>query len=577
MLSLGVTFGRSTSRLSTIAPVKSLLRPVHVRKFTAGHAARIALGSNSNQDFYSYTSGRFLYNEDIRLRERHVEFNVAALKEVVSRHTGGGRVMNFRKLSEGGFNRVFLVTLENDLRVVVKIPYHIYVPKKYATASEVATLSFLRSKGVPVPQIYGWSATSDNPIGVEYIVMSLASGICLDTKWFDMTKKQQLTVATGIVDIEKILFNIPFGAIGSLYFKKDIPPELRADLYAPGTKDPAGDSDVFCIGPITDYMFWYGKRAEFWSDNGPWKYPRQYLEAIGKRELEWTRKYGKPLGREFPYNMLITGITPPEKYSDLLNKYMALVPYLLPQNPTDPDNQPTIRHPDLTPGNVFFSAENFEISCIIDWQHAVITPLLLAAGHPKMFENPDVEPPPTLEAPKPPDSYDTLDAETKREVDELLRLRHLFYLYRVFNGARNKKHLSAFRDPILLPRQHLIDYAGRQWTGNHITLLGALKRMCEYWSYLQTTGVECPISFTDTGLKKHAADEEASFGVTALVNSWRDELGGLSEEGWVRSEMYEHAKTKNQELKERFLIDADPDEVEQVIQTWPFRDKEEFF
>ncbi|KAL2367917.1 hypothetical protein RJZ57_007712 [Blastomyces gilchristii] len=134
-------------------------------------------------------------------------------------------------------------------------PYHISVPKQYATASEVATLTFLRSKGVPVPEVYGWSATTDNAIGAEYIVMEFAPGIGLDTKWFDLTKREQRTVAIEIVEVERKLFGIPFGSFGSLYFKKDIPPELQADLYATGVEDPSGDSDTFCIGPIADDMF----------------------------------------------------------------------------------------------------------------------------------------------------------------------------------------------------------------------------------------------------------------------------------------------------------------------------------
>lgn len=188
------------------------------------------------------------------------------------------------------------------------------------------------------------------------------------------------------------------------------------------------------------------------------------------------------------------------------------------------------------------SPETFDITCIIDWQHTIITPLLLAAGHPKMFENPDAEPPETLEAPKPPEGYEALDPETKGQVDELLRRRHLFYFYRVFNGARNKQHLSAFYDPLLLPRQHLVDYAGRQWSGNIITLQGALMRLCQYWPLLPANDEKCPVSFSDAELKKHAEVEPMWFNVTALVNHWRDELGGLSEEGWVRSEMYERTR-----------------------------------
>ena len=83
--------------------------------------------------------------------------------------------MGFRKLSEGGFNRVFLATLENNVQAVVKIPYGLSVPKTYAT---------LRSKGVPTPKVYGWSSTTNNPSGVEYIIMEHAYGIGIDSKWF---------------------------------------------------------------------------------------------------------------------------------------------------------------------------------------------------------------------------------------------------------------------------------------------------------------------------------------------------------------------------------------------------------
>ena len=72
-----------------------------------------------------------------------------------------------------------------------------------------------------------------------------------------------------IVDIEKKLFNIPFGAVGSLYFKTDLPSHLQGPLYAAGTPDEAGDSETYCIGPITDYMFWYGQRAKLELDRGP--------------------------------------------------------------------------------------------------------------------------------------------------------------------------------------------------------------------------------------------------------------------------------------------------------------------
>lgn len=144
---------------------------------------------------------------------------------------------------------MFLATLEDDVQVIVKIPYGLLVPETYATTSEVATLTYLRSKGIPTPKVYGWSSTADNPAGVEYIFMEHASGIGLDSKWFELTKKQQLTVVTEVVDIEKKIFCLPFSATGSIYFKKDLPSHMQTVLYLPGTPDLDGDSEIFCIGP----------------------------------------------------------------------------------------------------------------------------------------------------------------------------------------------------------------------------------------------------------------------------------------------------------------------------------------
>jgi RIO-like serine/threonine protein kinase len=81
--------------------------------------------------------------------------------------------------------------MEDDFKAIIKIPYWISVPKSYATASEAATLTFLRSKGVPVPEVYGWSSTTENPVGVEYIIMEHVSGVSADTRSFNTTKYEK--------------------------------------------------------------------------------------------------------------------------------------------------------------------------------------------------------------------------------------------------------------------------------------------------------------------------------------------------------------------------------------------------
>ena len=74
-------------------------------------------------------------------------------------------IVDFRKLGEGGLNRIFLITLQNGFKLVARIPYPILNPKAYAYASEVATMDFFRSKGPPIAEIYSYSFTSENEAG----------------------------------------------------------------------------------------------------------------------------------------------------------------------------------------------------------------------------------------------------------------------------------------------------------------------------------------------------------------------------------------------------------------------------
>lgn len=113
------------------------------------------------------------YNDNVRHAERRRVFNVNELKrlavESVSRNLQ--ELESFEKLAEGGFNRSFLVTLRDGFRFVARIPYLVTAPKYFTVASEVATVDYLRAHGLPIPRVYGYSTSPDNPAGTEYIFM----------------------------------------------------------------------------------------------------------------------------------------------------------------------------------------------------------------------------------------------------------------------------------------------------------------------------------------------------------------------------------------------------------------------
>lgn len=69
------------------------------------------------------------------------------------------------------------------------------------------------------------------------------------------------------------------------------------------------------------------------------------------------------------------------------------------------------------------------------------------------------------------------------QVDELIRRQSLYYMYRVFNGGLDKIYLG------VLQRQHVVDFAGSQWSGNLISLRGALMRIREFWDHLPSDDI----------------------------------------------------------------------------------------
>jgi cysteinyl-tRNA synthetase len=106
-----------------------------------------------------------------------MRFDVPALKNVIAKQVGHGNVKSIVILSEGGFNRVLLATMEDGFRVIIKIPYWISGPKTYATATEFAALTFLRSKGLPVPGVYGWSSTTEMQLALNILSWNMHQGL----------------------------------------------------------------------------------------------------------------------------------------------------------------------------------------------------------------------------------------------------------------------------------------------------------------------------------------------------------------------------------------------------------------
>lgn len=74
------------------------------------------------------------------------------------------RTSPLKKLAEGGSNRILLVNMNDGFQMIARLQYSCLYPTYYAIASEVATMDLLRASGMPVPEVYGYSADSDNEV-----------------------------------------------------------------------------------------------------------------------------------------------------------------------------------------------------------------------------------------------------------------------------------------------------------------------------------------------------------------------------------------------------------------------------
>ena len=267
--------------------------PLHRRPFPVGLLHLISSLSNSYCDILSA-------NEARRLRERSRIFDIPGLFAIVARTLKCelGEIVDLRKLGEGGLNRTFLVTLQDDFKLVARIPYPILTPKAYAYASEVATMDFLRSKGLPIPKVYGYSFTSENKARTEYILMEYVEGTDLGAVWFDLEKNEIDSFMDQLAKFESTMMSISFPAGGSIYYARDLKQLSGSEgiLLEGENQDIPLDEQIgsisleeekegispdeqaerillqkerFCVGPDVSIPLWYGRREKMGTFRGP--------------------------------------------------------------------------------------------------------------------------------------------------------------------------------------------------------------------------------------------------------------------------------------------------------------------
>ncbi|TFY74058.1 hypothetical protein EWM64_g9954 [Hericium alpestre] len=456
---------------------------------------------DSSENLFNYSSGHWIINDNLRLAERRHEFEVDKLCRLAVQSVGRRPqdIDTFVKLTKGGFNRIFLITMHDGFQMVARIPYPVTVPKFYAITSEVATMCFLRASGLPVPEVYDYSPSSDNAAKTEYIFMEFMRGTKLSDVWMELEEPDIASVLRQIAQLESRMMSISFSADGSLYYADDL------EKVAARTGILLND-ESFCIGPDARLHMWYGRRSQLDVDRRPYESPEAVLVAAASKEqayLEWFGRLLLPFQHErreaYGY-----GEQSPSDHTKNLECYLLIAPLLIPKKSSLYNIR--IRHPDLQPSNVIMStssgSNHLKIVGLLDWQHAPILPEQINAIG--------------------------------------LYHHHLVHFHYVKNTEEyNKLHHDALSDPMFTFICCLFDQAGAPWEGG---------------------GVPCPVEFEPKDLCKTKKLSKKLQLADENFEAYRG-MVGFETETWVSNEHYEMAMALAELLKLKVLTRVPEGEV----------------
>ena len=97
------------------------------------------------ESIYRYTSGRWVWNEKEQLSCRYIKFNITELTRIAAQVTRSKSCIQVQKLPEGNFSKVFLITMDDGKEVIAKLPNPNAGRAHFTTASEVATMDYVRT------------------------------------------------------------------------------------------------------------------------------------------------------------------------------------------------------------------------------------------------------------------------------------------------------------------------------------------------------------------------------------------------------------------------------------------------
>ncbi|KAI4157290.1 MAG: hypothetical protein LQ342_008408 [Letrouitia transgressa] len=442
---------------------------------------------------------------------------------------------------EGGYNKVFIFTMNNASRIVVRLPTRISGPPRLTTNSEVATIKYLQSKTrIPIPKILEWSDNSTNAIGSEYIIMEHAKGVQLHQLWPAMSLEQQVACTGAIVENIKQMAAIDFPAYGSLYFDNvDIDSALKYS-FTPG----------YVIGPHCGTTYWdcEAREPRYYNsakpNRGPWFDPAAYCSALIDVGVSRLPPMDASVNEKPSFHGAVA------EHIRLLSFGRDVASELIEDPRIKKAAAPILLHHDLHKRNIYVLEEDpTTITSIIDWQSSSINPAFMHANDVPDF---------AAHIPTPDEDYQSEDLPAGDNAE-----------------LCNQAFIAGVR--LLMPKLYatweldddvarFFEYCHRTYRDGAGILRQVLMDLANRWKELALAG-SCPYPLpTSEEWLAHREEYKALEYAQELKKFVTSRLNTASD-GWVPTDAWKETLEDHKKLYNEFLQNMGEEELRKV---WPF-------
>lgn len=178
------------------------------------------------------------------------------------------------KLACGGFNQVFTITaIEKNSSALREFVFRVPLPVNpyYKTECEVATMELVRAyTSVRLPVVYSYDSSTNNKIGLEWILMESIPGEALSKKWHDLSEDTLVDLTKQLADWQTELCSIQSTKIGGIYMRW------------------VAEQLEFFVGPSIDLAFSRSRALYYDVPHGPFESLNDFYSArlqLSEQEL----------------------------------------------------------------------------------------------------------------------------------------------------------------------------------------------------------------------------------------------------------------------------------------------------